>query len=272
MSFRVLACTAMTTVSLLATGVGLAQADAEKSSPKETPTSEQARKAVERGLDFVEKDAAKWRADRQCSTCHHGTMTVWALSEAKSRGYAVTAETLADMTKWTKDRLLERIDLPRDKRPGWSMVNTPAIYLSLMALTVPKQEAVSADELKRIAGHLLRHQEADGSWAWSSAPAENRPPPFFESDEVATLLAYVALSPQVPTDPKEKSEIRDSHEKAAAWLAKSTPTDTTQAIAFRCSAMCAPSKPAREVQAGIDSSARPPEQGRRLGPGEGCGE
>lgn len=27
-----------------------------------------------------------------------------------------------------------------------------------------------ADELKRIAGHLVRHQETDGSWAWSSAP------------------------------------------------------------------------------------------------------
>src|SRR5262245_26040158 len=137
-------------------------------------------------------------------------MTVWALCEAKRQGYDIEADTLADTVKWTKDRLLARIDLPRDTRPGWSMVNTPAIYLSVMALSVPKQEAVSADELKRIAGHLLRHQEADGSWAWSSAPAKNRPPPFFESDEVATLLAYVALRPQVPADPKEKSEAWDA--------------------------------------------------------------
>jgi Squalene-hopene cyclase C-terminal domain len=247
MPFRVRDRIAMAALGLLTAGVGPAHAD------KETPTPPQVRKAVERGLDFVEKDAAKWRADRQCSTCHHGTMTVWALSEAKSRGYAVKAETLADMTKWTKDRMLERIDLPRDKRPGWSMVNTPAIYLSVVALTVPKQEAVSPDELKRIAGHLLRHQESDGSWAWSSAPAQNRPPPFFESDEVATLLAYVALSPHVPKDPKEKSDIRDSHDKAAAWLAKSTPTDTTQAIAFRLFRDVRSDKPAKEIQAGIDA-------------------
>ena len=49
----------------------------------------QGRKAVERGLDFLQKDAAKWRKDRQCATCHHGTMTVWAFSEAKSQGYAI---------------------------------------------------------------------------------------------------------------------------------------------------------------------------------------
>jgi len=236
----------MATLGLMAACVGSAHAD------KETPTPPPARKAVERGLDFIEKDAAKWRADRQCSTCHHGTMTVWALSEAKSRGYAVKAEMLADMTKWTKDRLLERIDLPRDKRPGWNMVNTPAVYLAIMAQAVPKQSEVSADELKRIAGHLTRHQEVDGSWAWSLAPAKNRPPPVFESDEVVTLLAHLALAPHVPADPKEKSEARDSQEKAAAWLNKAKPTETTQALAVRLFRDVRAGVPAKDLQPGID--------------------
>ena len=82
---------------------------------------------------------------------------------------------------------------------------------------MPKQEVVSGDELKQIAGHLLRHQEADGSWAWSSAPAKNRPPPVFESDEVVTLLAYLALGPHVPPDDEGKSAARDGRERAAAW-------------------------------------------------------
>src|SRR5204863_10139700 len=128
---------------------------------------------------------------------------------------------------------LQAIDKPRDTRPGWSMVNTPALYLAMMALAVPEQEALSAKDLKRIARHLLRHQEADGSWSWASAPAKNRPPPVFESDEVASLLAYVDLGPHVPADAKEKSDARDSREKAAAWLAKEKPSDTTQAMALR---------------------------------------
>ena len=91
-------------------------------SPKAAATPDQGRKAAERGLGFLQEDAARWRKDRACATCHHGTMTVWAFSEAKSRGYDVAAETVAETAKWTKDRLLERIDLPRDTRPGWSMV------------------------------------------------------------------------------------------------------------------------------------------------------
>lgn len=221
----------------------------------ETPqsaTPEQGRQAIERGLDFLQKDAVKWRAERKCSTCHHGTMTVWALSDAKAQGYDVPAETLADNVKWTKDRIFERIDLPRDMRPGWSMVNTPALYLSLMAQSVKGQDAVSQDELKRIGGHLLKHQEADGSWSWSSAPANNRPPPFFESDEVATLLGYLALGPQLPKDPHEKSELRDARDRAASWLAKTTPTDTTQAAALWLLVKVQAGEPAEVLKPAID--------------------
>ena len=194
------------------------------------PTRARAWKTAERGLAFLESDAAKWRKEHVCATCHHGTMTVWALSEAKSRGYAVNGESLAEAVKWTKERLAG-IDKPRDTRPGWSMVNTPAIYLAVMARSVPKQEAVTADDLKRIAGHLLRHQEVDGSWAWSQAPPQNRPPPVFESDEVATLMGCIALG--IPADAKENTGARDSREKAAAWLAKTEPGDDTQAAGLR---------------------------------------
>ena len=241
------------TVLALALGASTGRADepARPLAPEPKPSSP-GRRAVERGLEFLQADAAKWRKERECSTCHHGTMTVFALSEAKAHGYDVGPEALADLTKWTKDRHLERIDLPRDTRPGWSMVNTPAIYLSLLALTVPGQDAVSAKDLTRIAAHLLRHQEADGSWAWSSAPAKNRPPPFFESDEVATLLAYTVLGPQAPADPNAKSEVRDARERAAVWLTKATPTDTTQAAAIRLLVRVRSGEPAKVVEREID--------------------
>jgi hypothetical protein len=129
-------------------------------------TIKQAKQAIDRGLDFIVKDAVKWRQEKSCSSCHHGTMTVWALAEAKSQGYAVAADTFAEMSQWTKERLKD-IDKPRDSRPGWSMMNSPAVYMAVMTQAVPHQDAITADELKRIAGHLLRHQEADGSWAWS---------------------------------------------------------------------------------------------------------
>src|SRR5262249_57461835 len=123
MSFRVLRRAAMAAFGLLV-GVGPAYAAPEKPSPKETPPPPSAKKAVERALTFIEKDAAKWRADRQCATCHHGTMTVWALSEAKAQDYPVTAQTLANMTKWTRQRLKD-IDHPPHPPPPFHIVNTP---------------------------------------------------------------------------------------------------------------------------------------------------
>lgn len=203
-----------------------------RSENEKQTTNTKPQQAIDRAIAFIKEDAINWRKDHECATCHHGTFTVWVLSEAQARGDAIDDESYDAMVKWTKERL-DRIDLPRDDRPGWNMMSTPALYLALMAQVLPGQRAISAEEDQRIADHLLRHQEADGSWAWSSAPAKNRPPPFFESDEVATLIAVMTLKEPKPAEPPPPTAIHISREKALAWLAKVEPADTTQAAAFR---------------------------------------
>ena len=70
---------------LLALAVAVPSArtdDATKNAPANAAVNRpQARKAIELGLAFLEKDAKKWRDERQCATCHHGTMTAWAFAE-----------------------------------------------------------------------------------------------------------------------------------------------------------------------------------------------
>jgi hypothetical protein len=254
MRYRIRGWFTLALIGVVSSASGWARAD-DLNAPAPAPVTQQrVRQAAERGLDFLVKDAARWRQEKQCATCHHGTMTVWALAEAKRQGYAVAPDTFADITQWTKERLKD-IDKPRDSRPGWSMVSTPALVLANMALAVPKQNAL-LDELKRIAGHLLRHQETDGSWAWSSAPPLNRPPPFFESDEVATLLAALALAPHVPALSQEKSDIRDSRDRGLAWLAKNKPNDTTQAAVLRLLFSARAGEPAKTLHADIDQFLR----------------
>jgi hypothetical protein len=221
---------------------------AQAGTPGPSITRQQGRQAVERGLGFLVEDAQKWKKERACATCHHGTMTVWALCEAKSKGYTVADETFTDMVTWTKERLKD-IDKPRDTRPGWNMVNSPALYLAVMARTVPKQDAITPDDLKKIAGHLARHQEADGSWAWSMAPAKNRPPPFFESDEVATLLGYLALGDKHTVASQEAS--RTCHDNAAAWLRKTDPSASTQAMVLRILRLVHEAAPRKDVETEI---------------------
>jgi hypothetical protein len=213
--------------------LGTAGSAAGSSEGAERTPVARARAAAERGLGFLQTDAAKWRAERKCASCHHGTMTVWAEAEAKRQGYAVSAEEWAETTKWTRERVLERIDLPRDTRPGWSMVNSMALNLAVMARAIPDQDALPAADLRRMAGHLVRHQEADGAWSWAQAPAKNRPPPFFESDEVATLLGSMALSVYKPADPKEAEAAPESLKRAAAWLTAAKAGEETQALALR---------------------------------------
>ena len=127
------------------------------------------RSTIERGLNFLQQDAVKWRQEKNCSTCHHGTMTMWVQLEAKSRGFAVAPDELGEYSLGKRANH-GRIDLPRDTRAGWSMVNTPAIYLAIMAHAVPRQDAISADDLKRVSGHLLRHQEENGAARWVHSP------------------------------------------------------------------------------------------------------
>jgi len=237
-------------------GLALVLALQSSASPQarasEPPAATPTHNAIERGLAFLEKDALAWRKERTCATCHHGTMTVWALSEAKARGYAIDRNQSAEFVKWTKERLKD-IDKPRDTRPGWNMVSTPAVFLATMALAIPQQDALSAAELKQIGGHLLRHQEADGSWAWSLAPAKNRPPPVFESDEVVTVLGLCALGSLVPADSAANSEYRDGRDRAALWLEKAKPTGTTQALAVGLFREVRAGKPPKELQPRIDA-------------------
>src|SRR6266446_281832 len=124
MHSRSITSVALAAVCLLGVGAGPARAEDPKKTPAEpTRTPPQPHKVIERGLAFLEKDALKWRKERGCATCHHGTMTVWALSETKSQGYGVGVEFLADTVQWTKDQFVPRISKPRDAREGWNLVS-----------------------------------------------------------------------------------------------------------------------------------------------------
>lgn len=191
------------------------------------------RATVNRALTFIQLDAVKWRQEKTCSTCHHGTMTMWVQLEAKTRGYEIEENEFQENVRWAKQRIMERADLPRDTRPGWNMVNTPAMYLSIMAQAVPQQSIVTDDDLSRISGHLLRHQEENGAWIWSSAPRKNAPPPYFESDEVATRLAVMALAARSIGDGPDASAIRSSIARAEEWLKLQSLSNTTQAQVIR---------------------------------------
>jgi hypothetical protein len=244
----VVACCAVAAGGLLA---GLGPAFADKG--KEQASAADARRTIARGVAFLQKDAAKWKAERECATCHHGAMTLWALNEAKRRGYAVDAPALAETAAWTKGRFLVGLDKPRDPRPGWYMISTPALFLAAMAHHQPDLQTVPPETLRQIAEHASQRLEEDGSVltpATMSPPRpQNGPPPVFESREVLTLLAVLAMLGEEPSDPKEASPIREARRKAEAWLAAAPAGDDTQALDLRLLLELQQRKPKREIRA-----------------------
>jgi len=216
-----------------------------------TEAAPSARKAVERALEFLEKDALKWNDEKGpkkggCATCHHGALAVWTLSEAKIQGFEVPANHLAELAKGNNGKLIPA----HDQGPNTLRGHLAAAYLALMARTLPQQEIVSRDELTRISEYFARSQEADGSWYFP--PARVARPPLFESREEVVLLCYLALGPEASADPKTPSALREARDKAVAWLSRTKPGDTTQSAVLRLFVEVRPDRPPEELQPAID--------------------
>src|SRR5215469_16012653 len=64
------------------------------------PTERQIHRAVEGSTGFLEKEGVAWMKKQQCASCHHIPVMVWALNEARNRGYRVNEKLLGEVTSW----------------------------------------------------------------------------------------------------------------------------------------------------------------------------
>ena len=86
-STNVLAAVAL---GLLAVGV-----PAHAAAPPRQATPQQARKAAEKGLVFLQQDAEKWRKEKQCATCHRGVAIPKLLTDIMTETIAANGMTAA---------------------------------------------------------------------------------------------------------------------------------------------------------------------------------
>lgn len=220
---------------------------AEPASTKPAPaTPSQARSAVERALVFIEEDETRWRKKHNCATCHHGSMTVWALTEAMNCGYPVDEERLAEIAKYTKARFWDNVDKPRDEREGYKIPSSVLIYLAMFGQLVPEQKTLTSDELNRLADYAARHQEPEGFWEIPDAKK-----PFTQDREFFTLQMYLAMQPREKDEAERAARVQASREKAAAWLNKHESQEYVQTVAFRLLLDLRMGKSGKQLQPGI---------------------
>jgi prenyltransferase beta subunit len=223
---------------VLITAATVAQADDAQAKSTDVDT------AIERGLDFLVKDAYAWKAEHSCASCHHGALTVWSMREAKQRGLKVDETVLAELTQWIAEGE-GRTGVPRPAdRP--KALNTKAVWFGLALGAGIEPDAATQDGLNRMLNTIIGDQTDNGSW--SSWP-ETRPPIFGDSDERATVLATLAL---VPAAEKGNDSAKATMDKGVQWLAETESDNDPQTIAMRLVLWQRIGRPADECRTLVD--------------------
>ena len=262
------------TAALLGLGVGplpgIVQDASHVCAAELTPPADAVRPAIERALLFLQKDAVKWRAEHQCATCHHGALTVWTLHDARERGYAVEEKTLSDAVAWSKGKFIRPFDPEKDLKPHWNVMPMAMVMMTYGASDAGLPGMTPAD-FDTVADHLVKLQGKDG--AWLTPPPANGPVPFFESQEVLTLWAYLALERYVPADSRAPSPSARQPPRTCRRLAAEDSDRRYHAGRRPAIARGSPSGQVARAVTTVDRPAsRSAKRRRRLEPDQGPGQ
>ena len=172
------------------------------------------RDTIVRAVSFLAKDSLAWKETRKCASCHHAPMTIWALSEAKNRGYPVDETALADLSAWVlaKDDRARVLNEPAQpaapvttqaprKAP---IVNEGALLATLGFVGTGTRSQGDPDALKRLLTNVLNSQGEDGSWRLPFQPR-----PIGSSPDIMTSLALLALNAPQVADTGDTSKAKE---------------------------------------------------------------
>jgi hypothetical protein len=205
---------------ILAVVMGETPAQEPQSPPSEISAT------INRGLGFLAKDAVAWKNKHGCASCHHASLVVWSMREAKQHGYAIDEPLLSELTRWMAESGDGKFGMARPA--GAPHAASPkAIWFALALGVDAAPDPVSMEGMKLLLETVKSEQTENGSW---SAWPETRPPIFGDSDEHLTTLAVLALLPEAATGENAAQSARD---RGVRWLAETKSDDDPQSIALR---------------------------------------
>jgi squalene-hopene/tetraprenyl-beta-curcumene cyclase len=202
--------------------------------------------SIGRGLGFLAKDALEWKKNHNCASCHHASLVIWAMRDAKQFGRTVDEPVLTELSKWVAESGDGKFGLARPASAP-KAASPKAIYFALALGVGPKPDAASKQGLQLLLKTVKAEQTENGSWAtWP----ETRPPIFGNSDESLTALATLAVLPAAAAGDEEAKAARD---KGVRWLAETKSNDDPQSIALRLVLWNRLGRPAKECEALVRS-------------------
>ncbi|MBI3866567.1 MAG: terpene cyclase/mutase family protein [Planctomycetia bacterium] len=184
--------------------------------------------AVKRGLTFLTRDALDWKAGRGCATCHHAPMMIWTLSEARTLGYRINEEALAEVLTWVVDPEDKAKTYPPPRKPDAPKILSFSPLNHALAIGYARRDSDTVRAgWERFLDTLVADQHDDG--AWRQGPGGR--PPMNGEPGVMTAWTLLALTP--PGKPELKDSVKASRRKGLDWLAKTPIGDDFREEALR---------------------------------------
>jgi hypothetical protein len=198
------------------------------------------RAAVEKSLPLLTKAAVGHREQRkQCFACHNQGVPIFALTAAKSRGFAIDEAELTTQLQFIADFLGKNREKYLEGKGTGGQADTAGYALSTLAAGQwPPDETTAA-----VAEYLLlRHEDRDH---WGSSG--NRPP----TEDSPFSTTFVALRGLAVYSTEEQRERADSRrERVREWLVKTQPKDNEERV-FRLLALKEIAAPGEEIASAV---------------------
>ncbi len=181
--------------------------------------------AIRRAIPLLEKAAAGSARERKCFTCHSQALPVFALAEARGRGFDIEDEIFETQLNHTAAHLKRGLKgYLKGKGQGGRVMSAGYALWTLEAGEREPDETTAA-----VVHYLLEFQKDDRRWHQASSR-----PPSAGSDFANTYLALRALREFATEDQQKAADERS--ESVGEWLLTTEAIDTEDRV-FRFRAL-----------------------------------
>ena len=180
--------------------------------------------AVTRGVRLLEKAAKNYPEHRDCFACHHQTLPLLGMSEAKRIGIAIDEVVFDATVEFTRKHFADRTAAMREGRG----IGGAALTVGYAAWTFDIAKHSPSDELRQaMAMFVVQRQERDGRWK----PSAIRPPA--EQSQISnTVLALRVLQQTDSLDGEWLVTASAADRRAREWLDQQ-PCELQEDLVFR---------------------------------------
>lgn len=164
--------------------------------------------AVERGIALVEKSARSYPTHRKCFACHHQTLPLLALGEARQARLQIDEKLPGEILEFVVASFRGKID---DLTAGEN-IGGKGLTVGYGAWTLRLANRPPDDLTRAMTTYLIKTQADDGHWDLHSIR-----PPAEESLVMCTVLAAYEL--KSGADEKQREAALAAVDKSRRWLA-----------------------------------------------------